>query len=942
MKRFLSLLLCVVMVMSMLAACGEPEPTTTQAPEHKHSYSKEWAFDDQSHWYPADCGHELQANLADHEDADKDGKCDICPWAADCDHGFLANVWSSDAENHWHPSSCGVHAGAKDEVSAHSDENNDGACDVCGYTGDHSHSFADTWTSDATHHWYAASCGHDVVDQRTAHEDGDMDGNCDICGWFDESHTHTFEEGWLYDPIYHWHAATCKHYGAMSEMGQHLDADADDLCDVCAMEICKHEDYDDDGSCDECGWYDPDHEHVYETIEFNGRGHWYVATCHSGATTSRIPHEDLNKDGICDVCTFQICTHVYDEAWTTDETHHWHAVLCSCSVGRKDYAEHTMDEKGVCTECMYGYIVEAMYEVILDNEPYSFTMTAMLDYYPVTIHFPAPGTYVLYPNLDGVRICATNDGTNVPNQSAITMDVAEAGAITMYFQHFDYDAWMEYQRTGKTDSLNVYFNYTMVLVEDVVIEDLRGKVELPTNTIYKLVFHAPELGSYKLITSVNNVVIGLNDVDKMEYYKGHVAFDVTEVGQEFVFYLELRDLQNPSFIFDWFLEPPFSLDVEGTGDFAVNVAPRSIDYKINFIAPEAGYYKLSVSDNRLTFCHWSEIYQQPVRGNGSDLLEMQEVLTGYLEKGEVFTTWLQTAYNYEEATNLFDTLNVVNVGEMVVVGENTLPASAEGQKYTFQAVQSTYYSLSVENGEVGIIANNGNITWTNYYEVKVAHGYSYSFMIRGNGDAEAKIQLNIGTVTYAVDLSEGENHVNLVPAKEYDLTFFQNLDPNRIVKLTWNLSNQVMVFVNGEAYIPGTEIELMHSTLTIVLMSQTAMDVIFTVEVTNPDSGEIQGVKDATLVSNQNAMLALANAGDVATATFTADVGGTYTFYCYTMGVHVYKQDANGNQTLLFSNENTMDGSYTFQVDAGETVVFAIKAINTADTMSVIVMVGPK
>ena len=38
----------------------------------------------------------------------------------------------------------------------------------------------------------------------------------------------------------------------------------------------------------------------------------------------------------------------------------------------------------------------------------------------------------------------------------------------------------------------------------------------------------------------------------------------------------------------------------------------------------------------------------------------------------------------------------------------------------------------------------------------------------------------------------------------------------------------------------------------------------------------------------------------------------------------------------------TKAGTYTFQVDAGETIVFAVKAINTADTMSVIVMVSPK
>ena len=929
MKRILSLALCVLMVLSLLAGCGEPEPST-QATEHKHSYSKQWSYDDTSHWYQADCGHNLQANLADHEDADKNGVCDVCAWSADCDHAFDNAVWSSDENSHWHPATCGVHTGAKGSENAHEDGNNDGACDVCAYTGNHTHSFAQEWSCSDTEHWFAATCGHDVADQRGAHVDEELDGVCDVCGWFDASHTHTYSAAWETNAIYHWHGADCEHSGATSDKGQHLDEDADDLCDVCQMRMCDHEDYDEDGDCDICGWYDPDHVHTFEQMEYSGKYHWYVASCHSGAISKREAHSDQNQDGTCDVCAFQICTHVFDEAWTTDDTHHWHAVLCSCSIGRKDYAEHTLDAEGVCTECMYGYIVEAMYEVVLDNAPYSFTMTQMLDYYPFSVSFPQAGTYVLYPNLDGVKICHTADGENVPNQSAVTMTVEEPCEMNLYFRHFDYDKWLY------DEDKSVSFTYTMVRVEDVVIDDLRGKVELPTNTIYKLIFRAPELGSYNLITSVNNVVIGLNDVEKMEYYKGQIEFVVTEVGQEFIFYVELRDLQNPSFVFDWFLEPPFSLDIGDEGNYAVNVNPKSIDYKINFTAPEAGYYKLSVSDKRLTFCRWSDDYGQPVR------METMEVLTGYLEKGEVFTTWLQTVYNYEEATNLFDTLNITNVGRMVELGESVLPASPEGQKYTFQASGSTYYSLQAENGQIGIISGNGNINWTDYYEVKVAHGYSYSFVVRGDGNADGQIKLNIGTVTYEVDLSEGDNTVELVPAKEYDLTFLNNSDPNRNIKLTWDKGSQVMVFVNGEAYIQGTEVALLHSTFTLVVMGQGSMEVNFHVEITNPSQGEVIGDKDAIIMANLMAMLAIANPGDAATATFTADVGGMYTFYCYTQGVHVYQQLADGSQVMLFSNEDGATGSYAFQVNAGDTVIFVISAIDPAATMSVSVMVGPK
>lgn len=928
MKRVFSLVLCVLMVMSLLAACGQPDPTTQQA-EHKHSYSKEWSSDETSHWYQADCGHNLQANLADHEDADKDGACDVCAWKDGCDHAFDTGKWASDENNHWHPATCGKHSGAKSELAAHSDENNDGSCDVCAYNGGHSHSFAAEWSSDEKQHWKAATCGHEVTDQLSLHTDENLDGACDVCGWFDASHSHTFSQAWETNAIYHWHAASCEHTGAVAEKGQHLDSDGDKLCDACAMKMCDHSDYNDDGNCDICGWYDPEHSHTFEKLVSDGSGHWYMASCHSGATSDVEKHTDQNQDGICEVCNFQICSHVFDEAWTTNETHHWHAVLCTCSIGRKDYAEHTLDETGACTECMYGYVVEAMYEVIVDNAPFSFTMNKMLDYYEFTVNFPQAGTYVLYPSLDGVKICTSNDGENVPNQSAVTMEIAEPCEMTLYFRHFDYDKWY-------SDDKTVSFTYTVVRTEDVIIDALKGKVELPTNTIYRLVFHAPETGSYNLVTSVNDLVIGLNDIDKMEYYKGHIDFEVTEVGQEFVFYVELRDLKNPSFIFDWFLEPPFSLDIQEEGNYAVNVDPKSIDYKINFIAPEAGYYKLSVSDKLLTFCRWSDVYGQPVR------METTEVLTGYLEKGQVFTTWLQTVYNYEETTNLFDTLSVANIGQMVEVGENSLPANTEGQKYSFQSVGTTYYSIKAENGEIGIISASGEVKWTDYYEVKVAYGYSYSFMVRGNGDADGNIRLVIGTVDYSVNLNEGDNTVQLVPAKEYDLTFLNNADPNRNIKLTWPSNLQVMVFVNGETYLPGTEVELMHNTFTVVVMGQDTVTVDFHVEITNKIEGGIQGDKNAILMANQAAMLAIANPGDVATATFTAEVGGTYTFYCYTQGVKVYQQYTNGTQGLLFSNETGPDGSYTFQINAGETIVFVVSAINADDVMSVMVMVGPK
>ena len=38
---------------------------------------------------------------------------------------------------------------------------------------EHEHTFSNEWTSDATHHWHASTCGHDVVDSKAEHSFGE-------------------------------------------------------------------------------------------------------------------------------------------------------------------------------------------------------------------------------------------------------------------------------------------------------------------------------------------------------------------------------------------------------------------------------------------------------------------------------------------------------------------------------------------------------------------------------------------------------------------------------------------------------------------------------------------------------------------------------------------------------------------------------------------------
>lgn len=79
----------------------------------------------------------------------------------------------------------------------------------------HQHTFATDWTSDATHHWHEATCGHDVTDSKAEHTfgnwtttkeateeaEGSKERTCTVCGYTATevieklAHTHKFTDG---------------------------------------------------------------------------------------------------------------------------------------------------------------------------------------------------------------------------------------------------------------------------------------------------------------------------------------------------------------------------------------------------------------------------------------------------------------------------------------------------------------------------------------------------------------------------------------------------------------------------------------------------------------------------------------------------------------------------------------------------------------------------
>ena len=172
-KRLLAILLCLVLVVCVLAACGEEE--------HVHTFSETWSNDAQGHWYEPTCDCEdAPMPKYNHADKNNDGACDVCEYES-CDHTYSED-WTANCTQHWNDASCG-HLVAGANRADHIDAENDGRCDVCNYiiVDIHEHYYSSEWTSDGEYHWHAAVCEHQVqVADKAAHEINDA-GYCMVC-----------------------------------------------------------------------------------------------------------------------------------------------------------------------------------------------------------------------------------------------------------------------------------------------------------------------------------------------------------------------------------------------------------------------------------------------------------------------------------------------------------------------------------------------------------------------------------------------------------------------------------------------------------------------------------------------------------------------------------------------------------------------------------------
>ena len=259
MKKIISLILCIALITLVLVSCGDEK--------HVHQYNRdEWAFDASNHWYAAecDCKDAGTKNLAAHVDSMNDGYCDICNYLM-CGVKDHSTELSYNDNAHWYNANC-THNGQNSHIlpkdfSEHIySEADDGRCTICNFVCTNVLVETDEWKSDATNHWHESACGHmghftdeqlgkgahtdtdTIVDEESGDEIVVGNGVCDVCGYvsckgeYAETGTYVDEKGHVYE-------ITCGHTGHEIKSEAHVDVKgatdedgvevADGLCDVC-------------------------------------------------------------------------------------------------------------------------------------------------------------------------------------------------------------------------------------------------------------------------------------------------------------------------------------------------------------------------------------------------------------------------------------------------------------------------------------------------------------------------------------------------------------------------------------------------------------------------------------------------------------------------------------------------------------------------------------
>ncbi len=114
---------------------------------------------------------------------------------------------------------------------------------------------------------------------------------------------------------------------------------------------------------------DSDHTHTFDEHWTNDETHhWHASSCeHGDVVADKAAHVDEDGNDVCDVCGFRNKhEHTYEDTWTIGENTHYYKNTCGhddVEKYRKDEAKHAdKNNDGLCDVCSYDYGHEHTYD----------------------------------------------------------------------------------------------------------------------------------------------------------------------------------------------------------------------------------------------------------------------------------------------------------------------------------------------------------------------------------------------------------------------------------------------------------------------------------------------------------------------------------------------------------------------------------------------------
>lgn len=930
MKKVFALLLLLTLVTAVLVACdGGKEPP------HEHTFDSVWLYDNAQHWHAATCEHtDLESDRADHTDNDGNDICDVCGYIADHTHSYDEG-WTWNESTHWHKSACGHNV--KDGETKHEDANNDAICDVCTYDYDHAHTYDEAWVSVGEKgHWHAPTCGHTVDgSELTPHTDENNDGNCDVCGE-NGGHEHTYAEGWTTTEDEHWREVTCGHDIPVADKSVHVDEKGDGTCDICGYtpphfhtfadtltsdgvnhwyastcghdvkkDEAPHSGHEEDGVCDVCA-----HVvfHLY-TVTVTVPEYVTVYAPDGSATSSFIVKENTPV-------TFKVAVPTYAEIVEIR--------------GAKQEGKPTPDgENNVYTFKIDGVTADttvsitgnklSAIEMIVSDGQGSLEIVGAFQYALEDITFTAPsaGRYMIFSTShETVQFGLGEMGEDgYPIYTKVYyMDVTEPGTVSLQSRYFPWSV----PEGGKMD-----YTYIVAKIDsEITLSSLRAEgYTLPTNADVTVYFTAPKAGRYQISSST----LGLcwND-----YMQDSIVLTATEDNQLMSFTVRYENTTAPSYVFDCDIVSMEAAPLE-EGENTVT-APYGSYLAVAVTAAQDGSYMIHANNPYFRFFIWNE--------STGTMNGLGNVHTVTLNAGDKFAFYISVdIYEYDGTEDITDTVTVSYLG-FVPSGSGVYDAKTDTVNSYVSEFEASDFVLTAQSGDM--ISVDGGKTWAESVQISVPDFGFISYLVKSSSGSDT-VRVTVERIAYEFTLHVGTYTHTMIPGKEYTVFLRGSADEAHYVSyiLSWN-DPDLTVYFGAASITSGGKIDRYseYYSLTLVYNGASAADVQFTLEDPYvPDSDDDTPADGSVLKVGNNAIhVTVENnfcAGTV--VTFTAQTAATYL---------ISPADGEMNADLVIADEFTAESvvmPYVFTLDAGQSITFTVYTTDvmnlTEDTIDLVI-----